>query len=102
MLLSCALTLPNPKQFFPTKKPNESFKRKEDQAIINFRVEGIDELLVSISDNKGQVISKEETPYGDFAIIIDPFGNKIELWEAKVEAYKTMAQEELETYQKNK
>ena len=79
-----------------------SFKRNLGQGLINFRVEGIKELLNNICNHGGKLLEKEETPYGEFAIFMDPFGNKIELWEANVAAYKQMVEEELKAYQLKK
>lgn len=79
-----------------------SFKRNQGQALINFRVEGIKELLNDICNHGGKLLEKEETPYGEFAIFMDPFGNKIELWEANVASYKQMVEEELKAYQLKK
>ena len=50
--------------------------------MLNFRVSDLDGLLADLQSKKielhGEPISEE---YGKFAWIMDPEGNKIELWE---------------------
>jgi predicted enzyme related to lactoylglutathione lyase len=50
--------------------------------MINFRVDDLDTLL-STMESAGVEIdpNREEFPYGKFAWIVDPDGNRIELWE---------------------
>ena len=50
--------------------------------MLNFRVEDLDALLETLRSEGVNVLEKiEELEYGRFAWIIDPEGNKIELWE---------------------
>jgi len=77
-----------------------SFKRNEGDALINFRVDDLNTLLKRIKADGGQVLKLEETPYGDFAHILDPFDNIIELWQAEEGHYKKMVKEEIEAYKK--
>ncbi|HEY0757978.1 MAG TPA: VOC family protein [Acidisarcina sp.] len=50
--------------------------------MLNFRVEGLDELLDELSRSGVEVDPKRETyEYGKFGWITDPEGNKVELWE---------------------
>jgi predicted enzyme related to lactoylglutathione lyase len=50
--------------------------------MFNYRVENLKELLEVLKDEGVQVLDKmEEYPYGKFGWIMDPDGNKIELWE---------------------
>lgn len=50
--------------------------------MINYRVENIEELLEDMKKAGIEIISPiEEYEYGKFAHILDPEGNKIELWE---------------------
>ena len=52
--------------------------------MFNYRVENLDELLKVLREEGVTVIDKvEEVPYGKFGWIMDPEGNKIELWEPK-------------------
>lgn len=50
--------------------------------MINFRVENLEALLSALkAEGVQQVGEMESYPYGKFAWILDPEGNKIELWE---------------------
>jgi predicted enzyme related to lactoylglutathione lyase len=54
--------------------------------MINFRVENLVKLLKILNDEGIPVIGEmEEYEYGKFGWIMDPEGNKIELWEPKDE-----------------
>ena len=51
--------------------------------MFNYRVENLEELLKMLKDEGIEQVGKMETyEYGKFAWIMDPEGNKIELWEA--------------------
>ncbi len=50
--------------------------------MMNFRVENLEQLLQALRDEGVQVDDKVESyDYGKFGWIIDPDGNRIELWE---------------------
>ena len=50
--------------------------------MINYRVENLDELLKLLRSEGVEVDDRlEEYDYGRFAWIMDPEGNRIELWE---------------------
>ncbi|HEY2475312.1 MAG TPA: VOC family protein [Candidatus Cybelea sp.] len=50
--------------------------------MINFRVSGLDELIVKLRAGGVTVLEKaQDADYGRFRWIIDPEGNRIELWE---------------------
>ena len=52
--------------------------------MLNFRVENLDALLTALRAEGVNVLEKTESfDYGRFGWIIDPEGNKIELWEPK-------------------
>jgi predicted enzyme related to lactoylglutathione lyase len=62
----------NTKYFAPSEKP----------FMFNFRVENLEELMKVLREEGVTVIDKiEEYDYGKFGWILDPEGNKIELWE---------------------
>jgi predicted enzyme related to lactoylglutathione lyase len=51
--------------------------------MMNFRVEGLKEMLAKLRSEGVWVDEKyEETEYGNFGWTMDPDGNRIELWEA--------------------
>lgn len=50
--------------------------------MINYRVDDIDALVQALKDEQCQVLDKrEDGEYGRFAWVIDPEGNKVELWQ---------------------
>lgn len=50
--------------------------------MMNFRVENLKELLAVLKKEGVEIIGEmEEYDYGKFGWILDPEGNKIELWE---------------------
>jgi predicted enzyme related to lactoylglutathione lyase len=52
------------------------------QAMVNFRVDNLDELLAALTAAGAEVDPKrEDYGYGRFAWIVDPEGNRVELWE---------------------
>ncbi len=54
----------------------------EKDFMINYRVEHIEELVAELKSNGVQVLDEIETyEYGKFVHLLDPEGNKIELWE---------------------
>jgi|GEM_PF-318149 len=66
----------------PFKRNNDYFKPGKKSHMINYRVDNLDELLSNLKkagiEQVGDIDSFE---YGRFAWIMDPEGNKIELWE---------------------
>lgn len=56
----------------------------EGPFMINFRVDNLDLLLDTLRKENVKVLDKtEESDYGKFGWVIDPEGNRIELWEPK-------------------
>ncbi len=50
--------------------------------MFNYRVENLEELLALLKKEGVEIVGEVETyPYGKFGWIMDPEGNKIELWE---------------------
>ena len=66
----------------PFKKDTTYFSPSEKDFMFNYRVENLNELL-KVLEEEGieQVGEMQEFEYGKFAWIMDPEGNKIELWE---------------------
>lgn len=60
------------KYFEPSQKP----------FMFNYRVENLVELLKVLKEEGVEIVGEiQEYPYGKFGWIMDPDGNKIELWE---------------------
>jgi len=80
----------------PTKKgstawspfPNDTkyFEPSKKEFMINYLVENLDELVEQLKSDGVTIIDQvEASEYGKFVHILDPEGNKIELWEPKDE-----------------
>lgn len=64
------------------KEDTKYFDPSEKQMMINYRVENLAELLNVLKEEGVTVIGEIEVyDYGKFGWIMDPEGNKIELWE---------------------
>jgi len=68
----------------PFKKETTYFAPSEKPFMFNYRVENLAELLAVLREEGVTVVGEiEEYPYGKFGWILDPEGNKIELWEPR-------------------
>jgi len=66
----------------PMKSDTKLFKPSTSSFMINFRVENLVELLEALKEEGVTVVGEiEEYEYGKFGWVIDPDGNKLELWE---------------------
>ncbi|HET8809691.1 MAG TPA: VOC family protein [Flavobacteriaceae bacterium] len=75
-------------QWSPFKENTEYFKPSEKEFMMNFRVENLEELLEILKKEGVQVIGEiEKFEYGKFGWVMDPEGNKIELWEPQDDAF---------------
>jgi len=64
------------------KETTKYFQPSEKQFMINYRVEGLDQLLAQMkASGIMPVDSVQRTSGGNFVHLMDPEGNKIELWE---------------------
>ena len=62
----------------------EWFAPSDASFMINYRVDDLTELLAQLQSAGVEVIRGPETDFnGSFAWILDPDGNKVELWEPK-------------------
>ncbi|MEP2772117.1 MAG: VOC family protein [Fulvivirga sp.] len=69
-------------QWSPFQDDTKYFEPSQKEFMINFRVENMEELVEELKANGVQVLDDIETyEYGKFVHIMDPEGNKIELWE---------------------
>jgi predicted enzyme related to lactoylglutathione lyase len=69
-------------QWSPFKKGSDYFAPSKKDFMINYRVQNIEGLVRKLRENGVTIVDSMETyDYGKFIHIIDPEGNKIELWE---------------------
>jgi len=58
------------------------FAPSESSFMINYRIDSMDEMLEQLKANGVEIIKGPDTDFnGKFAWIMDPDGNKVELWE---------------------
>ena len=66
----------------PFSADTEYFGPTSNQFMINYRVDDLDEMLQELESAGVEIDPKrEESEFGRFARIVDPEGNRIELWE---------------------
>ena len=66
----------------PFAEGTEYFKPSEKEFMINYRVQNIEKLVENLKKNGVAIVDEIEAyEYGKFVHIMDPEGNKIELWE---------------------
>ncbi|AXT57625.1 VOC family protein [Aquimarina sp. AD1] len=69
-------------QWSPFKEDTNYFSPSKKEFMMNFRVENLVELLKVLKEEGVKIVGEiEEYEYGKFGWIVDPEGNKIELWE---------------------
>jgi len=69
-------------QWSPFKSDTNYFSPSKKEYMFNYRVANLTALLEKLKDEGVTIIGKiEEYEYGKFGWILDPDGNKIELWE---------------------
>ena len=69
-------------QWSPFKKNTKYFEPSQKEFMINYRVQNIEGLVKNLRDNGVTIVDTIETyEYGKFVHIMDPDGNKLELWE---------------------
>lgn len=73
-----------PTVFAPFSQNSEYFGNKNQQWMINFRVDNLESIVAQLKESGIDVtVDTEIYPNGKFARIHDPEGNPIELWEPK-------------------
>lgn len=70
--------------FSPFAADTDYFQPSQSSFMINFRVENLEELLAVLKEEGIDPVGEpQHEAYGSFAWIMDPEGNKVELWEPK-------------------
>jgi predicted enzyme related to lactoylglutathione lyase len=73
----------------PFEESTDYFAPSQKEFMINYRVQNIEALVIKLRENGVTIIDEiEEFEYGKFVHIMDPEGNKIELWEP-IDSYLT-------------
>lgn len=75
-------------QWSPFAADTNYFEPSQKQFMQNFRVHDLDNLLASLKDEGVTIVGEPQAyDYGKFGWIVDPEGNKIELWEPVDKAF---------------
>ena len=78
-------TAPGSTVFSIKKEDSTDFDPSKKEFLLNFRVADLRSLLFELREKGVTIIGDiEEYNYGRFAHIVDPEGNKIDLWEPAV------------------
>jgi predicted enzyme related to lactoylglutathione lyase len=73
---------PNAMTIFSIFDADDDYWEREQPVMLNFRVAGLDELIAKLRADGVTVLEKaQDADYGRFRWIVDPEGNRIELWE---------------------
>ena len=73
-------------QWSTFKQDTEYMAPSKADYMVNYRVEDLEELVKVLKEEDVEVVDEVQTyEYGKFVHIMDPEGNKIELWEANNE-----------------
>lgn len=63
------------------KRDTKYFEPSQSSLMVNYRVKDLDALLDVLREEGVIDLKREDSEYGRFAWIMDPEGNKIELWQ---------------------
>ena len=71
-------------QWSPFAEDTKHFEPSQKQFMMNYRVDNLEALLKVLKEEGVTIVGEMEShDYGKFGWILDPEGNKIELWEPK-------------------
>ena len=75
-------------QWSPMKEDTDYYEPSKKPFMVNYRVENLEELLEELRKEGVEIVGKMQSfDYGKFGWIMDPDGNKIELWEPVDKAF---------------
>ena len=63
------------------KEDTKYFEPSTASVMINYRVSDMDALISELTSHGIKILGRQDEEYGRFAWIMDPEGNKVELWE---------------------
>jgi predicted enzyme related to lactoylglutathione lyase len=80
-------------QWSPFSEKTKYFQPSTREFMINYRVENLEALVAQLQKDSVTITDKiEAVEYGKFVHIMDPEGNKIELWEPNDVAYEKLGE----------
>ncbi len=72
----------------PFSQDSNYFEPSQKPFMLNYRVENLVELIKVLKEEGVEIVGEiQEFSYGKFGWIMDPDGNKVELWEPKEEGF---------------
>jgi len=75
-------------QWSPSPTTSKFFGESDQQFMINYRVDNLEELLTELRQAGVTILDEiESVEYGKFVHILDPDGHKVQLWEPNDEEY---------------
>ena len=75
-------------QWSPMKEDTDHYEPSKKQFMVNYRVKNLEELMSELKKEGVEIVGEMQTfDYGKFGWIMDPDGNKIELWEPNDKAF---------------
>jgi len=78
----------------PFKQTTKYFEPSTKDFMINYRVENLDALVEELKKNGVTVVDTIESyDYGKFVHVLDPEGNKLELWEPNDVEYEKLGKQ---------
>lgn len=81
-------------QWSPFNEKTKYFLPSTKEFMINYRVENLNSLISELKSNGVTVLDTIESfDYGKFVHVLDPEGNKIELWEPNDVVYENMGKQ---------
>jgi predicted enzyme related to lactoylglutathione lyase len=67
----------------PMKPDTDTFSPSTSSFMINYRVDDLHALMAALREEGCEIVGKiDESEYGKFGWVMDPDGNKVELWQA--------------------
>lgn len=81
-------------QWSPFNEKTKYFEPSTKEFMINYRVENMETLVAELKKNAVVIVDSIQTyDYGKFIHILDPEGNKIELWEPNDDEYEKLGKQ---------
>ena len=66
------------------EKESDWFSPSDSPFMINYRVDNLDDMIAQLRADGVKIVGPESHENGKFAWIMDPEGNKVELWEPMI------------------
>lgn len=68
-------------QVFSIMPENTNYQAQDKSYMINWMIDDLDQFKLDLVSKGIQILQEENSEYGKFVHILDPDGNKLELWQ---------------------